>query len=1165
MGVNPVLISKVALPSFPGEVTQIGRAYGCAPALLLSELAANTCAPSLVVVPSVAEAESLATQLQFFTDGDPAIALFPDLETLPYDSFSPHQELISQRLTMLRKLAKGDIHSLLIAVPTLFYRLPPKDYIQGHSIRLSTGQKLSLEMLRQHLVGTGYQQVSQVEQHGEYAVRGSLLDVFPMGSESPVRLDFFDDELETIRSFDPDTQTSIGRLDHLATLPAREFPQTETAIKSFRRNFRTRFDGNPNDSSIYREVSKHRLPGGIENYLPLFFQSTATIWDYLDKEALVVSIHDTETALKQSWQQIQQRHEQACLDTDRPALKPEELFCNLDIHAQNLRNHRRLILRRHEIPKGPNEDKITNLNVAAAPHVLISPHAQQPVQRLLDFLDGYGGRLLFVTESPGRREMLSDMLGNREIGMTTINRWTDFVSGQQPIGITVAPLNQGLLITNPELGLIAEQDLYGNRPARRRRRRRARHPEAILNDLTDLHSGSAVVHENYGVGRYKGLSVLSIGEIPTEFLTLEYAGGDLLHVPVSSLHLVSRYTGASPENAPLHRLGTDQWTRIRRKAAEKIRDVAAELLELYAQRAAKSGESFKIDPVEYEQFAAGFAFELTEDQASAVNDVIKDLTSNKMMDRLICGDVGFGKTEVALRAAFTVVADGHQVALLAPTTLLAQQHFQTFCDRFADWPVNVEVLSRFRSARETTTVLDRLKQGKIDIVIGTHKLLQRNVAFKNLGLIIVDEEHRFGVRQKERLKNMRFAVDVLTLTATPIPRTLNMAMGELRDLSLIATPPESRLSIKTFVTGWAPPILREALQRELKRGGQVYFVHNRIEDIEQTAEMVAELAPEAKIRIAHGQLGGRELEQTMLDFYRRRFHILVCTAIIESGLDVPSANTIIINGADRFGLAQLHQLRGRVGRSHHQAYAYLIAPPQGIMTPDAEKRLAAIESMEDLGAGFVLATHDLEIRGAGELLGEEQTGQIQAIGFALYSELLARAVDAIRTGSIPDLETASGHGLEVNLHLPALLPEDYLPDVHLRLIHYKRIANAADAEALEELQIELVDRFGPLPPAAKNLFRITQIKLRAAAIRIRKIEANSTGGHIEFERDTRIDPRFLVKLVQSKPGLFSLDRKQRLRFVQPMGEAEIRLEIAERLTRQLAEHVSDKKLPGESA
>ena len=1164
MGVNPVLLSEVALPSFPGEVTQIGRAYGCAPALFLSELAANIGAPCLALVPSVAGAESLAAQLQFFTGGDPTIALFPDLETLPYDSFSPHQELISQRLTVLRKLANGDIHSLLVAVPTLFYRLPPKDYIQEHSIELSTGQKLSLEMLHQHLAGVGYQRVSQVEQHGEYAVRGSLLDVFPMGSELPVRLDFFDDELETIRSFDPDTQTSMGQLDHLATLPAREFPQTENAIKLFRRNFRTRFDGNPNDSSIYREVSKHRLPGGVENYLPLFFQSTATIWDYLDKETLVVSIHDTETALEQSWQQIQQRHEQACLDADRPALKPEELFCNPDIQAQNLRSRRRLILHSHEIPTGPNEGKITNLNAAAAPRALISPHGQQPVQRLLEFLDGYAGRLLFITESPGRREILSDMLGNRQIGMTTVNGWSDFVSGHQPIGITVAPLDQGLLITNPELGLITEQELFGDRPVRRRRRR-ARDPEAILNDLTDLRSGSAVVHENYGVGRYTGLSVLSIGGTSTEFLTLEYAGGDLLHVPVSSLHLVSRYTGASPENAPLHRLGTDQWARIRRKAAEKIRDVAAELLELYAQRAAKSGESFKLDPIEYEQFAAGFAFELTDDQASAIDDVIEDLTSNKTMDRLICGDVGFGKTEVALRAAFTVVADGRQVALLAPTTLLAQQHFQTFCDRFADWPVNVEVLSRFRSARETTTVLDRLKEGKVDIVIGTHRLLQRDVTFKNLGLIIVDEEHRFGVRQKERLKSMRFAVDVLTLTATPIPRTLNMAIGGLRDLSLIATPPESRLPIKTFVTGWTPAVLREALQRELKRGGQVYFVHNRIEDIEQTAEMVAELAPEADIRIAHGQLRERELEQTMLDFNHRRFHILVCTAIIESGLDVPSANTIIINGADRFGLAQLHQLRGRVGRSHHKAYAYLITPPQGVITPDAEKRLAAIESMEDLGAGFVLATHDLEIRGAGELLGEEQTGEIQAIGFALYSELLARAVDAIRSGEIPDLEAASGHGPEVNLHLPALLPEDYLPDVHLRLINYKRIANAADAEALEELQIELVDRFGPLPPTAKNLFRITRIKLRAATLGIRKIEADSTGGHIEFESETRIDPRFVAELVQSEHDVFSLDRRQRLRFTQPMGEAERRLEIAEQLIGQLAKHVSNEELPAKSA
>ena len=1164
MGVNPVLLSEAALPSSPGEVTQVGKAYGCAPALFLSELTANTAAPCVVLVPSVAAAESLAAQLQFFSGESSAIDLFPDLETLPYDSFSPHQDLISRRLTVLRQLANGDIKSLLVAVPTLFYRLPPIDYIRGQSIDLSAGQKLSLERFRENLTAAGYQRVSQVEQHGEYAVRGSLVDVFPMGSEFPARLDFFDDKLETIRSFDPDTQISITRLDHLATLPAREFPQTEEAIAAFRRNFRTRFDGNPNDSSIYREVSERRLPGGIENYLPLFFNDTATIWDYLNEETLIVSIDDSEAALENSWQQIRQRHEQAGLDADRPALEPDELFCNPDIHAQILRNRRRLILHSHEIPPGSTEGKISNLSAAAAPRVLVSHRAQQPLQRLLEFLDGYDGRLLLVTESPGRREILSDMLGNRQIGITPVHGWSDFVSGQQKIGITVAPLDQGLLIANPELGVLAEEELFGDRPVRRRRRR-VRDPEAILNDLTDLHTGSAVVHENYGVGRYKGLSLLSIDGLPTEFLTLEYAGGDLLHVPVSSLHLVSRYTGASPETAPLHRLGTDQWVRIRRKAAEKIRDVAAELLDLYAQRAAKSGESAKLDLIEFEQFAEGFAFELTDDQARAVEDVIGDLTANKTMDRLICGDVGFGKTEVALRAAFAAVADGRQVALLAPTTLLAQQHFQTFSDRFADWPVNVEVLSRFRSARETATVLDCLKEGKVDIVIGTHKLLQRDVHFKNLGLIIVDEEHRFGVRQKERLKSMRFAVDVLTLTATPIPRTLNMAIGGLRDLSLIATPPDSRLSIKTFVTGWNPAVIREALQRELKRGGQVYFVHNRIEDIEKTAEMVAELAPEADIRIAHGQLRERELEQIMADFYHRRFHILVCTAIIESGLDVPSANTIIINRADRFGLAQLHQLRGRVGRSHHKAYAYLIAPPKAAMTPDAEKRLAAIESMEDLGAGFVLATHDLEIRGAGELLGEEQTGEIQAIGFALYSELLSRAVDAIRSGTIPDLEASSGHGPEVNLHVAALLPEDYLPDVHLRLIHYKRIANAADAEALAELQMELVDRFGPLPPAAKNLFRITRIKLTAAIPGIRKIEADSSGGYIEFETEPRIDPRFLVELVQSQDDVFSLDRKQRLRFSQAMGDGEQRLDIIEQLIGQLAEHVSDEELPAKSA
>lgn len=1103
----------------PGQALSVGRARGCAPAILLTELAEQHAAPLLVIVPTVTEAESLAGQLQFFAPSA-ATSLFPDPETLYYDSFSPHQDLVSRRLSVLTRLLTAQTDVTIVAAPTLFQRLPPTEYIRGYSLALKTGQKLDIADLQQQLSESGYERISQVSQHGEYAVRGSLIDLYPMGYELPVRIDFFDDEIDSIRFFDPDTQLSGEKTLQLKMLPAREFPTSPDAIRQFRNRFRERFEGNPGKSLIYREVSEGRFPGGIENYLPLFFDETKSFWDYLPEVCTVVTVGALEPALTETWEQIEQRYEQCRHDTERAALAPHELFIAP-------REHLAAIGKRSNISLGTRElavetDLALNLPAANAPAVMINSHAEKPAAELLNFLEKSSERVLICAESTGRREMLSEMLRNQGTPVQPVDSWQDFLNSNQRCCVVVAPLDQGLLMRAAGICLIAEHEMFGTRPARRRKRR-VRDPETILNDLTDLHDGSPVVHIDYGVGRYRGLSHLEIDTVPGDFLTLEYAGGDLLHVPVGSLQLISRYTGTTPEHAPLHRLGTDQWTRARKKAAQQIRDVAAEMLDLYATRAARNGQSLTASHADYDLFCADFPFELTDDQARAIDDTLGDLSSPQSMDRLICGDVGFGKTEVALRAAFVAAMSGAQVAILAPTTLLAQQHYQTFSDRFADWPINVEVLSRFRTARESKGVLDGLVAGKVDIVIGTHKLLQPDMRFDRLGLVIVDEEHRFGVRQKERLKSMRAEVDILTLTATPIPRTLNMAMGELRELSLITTPPETRLSIKTFVTEWQDALLREACQRELKRGGQVFFVHNRIEDIEKQARRLQEIMPDASLHIAHGQMREQELEQIMLDFSHRRFHILVCTAIIESGIDIPSANTIIINRADRFGLAQLHQLRGRVGRSHHKAFAYLLTPPENLLTADARKRLDAIEAMEDLGAGFVLATHDLEIRGAGELLGEQQTGQMQQIGFSLYTEMLGRAVAAIKRGETPDLEESRALGPEINLRIPAMLPEEYLPDVQMRLVHYKRIASAHSEEDLRKLQVELIDRFGLLPEATQNLFRQTRLRVRATLLGIRKIEASAAGASIWFASDTSVDPMAIVEMVQTESDVFRFD------------------------------------------
>ena len=1141
---EPELIPGSTLPARPGNPLQWPRPPGCALALAIAgQIAAAGQRRCLVLLPGVAEAEALEAELRFFLPGFDGLLLLPDPEVLPYDSFSPHQDLISRRLAALRELRDGRVRVLLVAASTLMPRLAPRSFIDGYSIRLARGQALAPEQLTRQLENSGYRRVSQVMQHGEYALRGSLLDFFPMGHETPVRVDFLDQEIDSLRSFDPDSQMSQGTMEGLDTLPARELAIDAAAITRFRQSWRRRFEGNPARSLVYREVSDGHLPGGIENYLPLFFEQTALLWDYLPDDFVTLSVGDPVGMLESAWQQAEERYEQAQVDLERPPLRPDELWGTVAEHLEQL-SARPLGCYAAAAPATiwvPGAGDSTTV----PPLQLIDRRAADPAAGLRALLDDFDGRVLLVPESAGRRELLTEVLRKTGLHADPADSWPGFAAAGARLMVTLGLLRQGAILPGERLAIITERELFGETGRGRQRRARVRDPAQIISDLTDLHAGDPIVHIDHGVGRYVGLTTLTIEELPTEFLTLEYAGGDRVHVPVSSLHRISRYTGGSADAAPLHKLGTDQWEKARRRATEKLRDVAAELLELYAQRENQKRQRVPLSTDDYAAFASGFRFEPTEDQGRAIDAVLADLASPRPMDRLVCGDVGFGKTEVALRAAFAVAASGRQVAVLVPTTLLAQQHYQSFCDRFASWPIRVELLSRFRTAKESRAALEGVANGQVDIVIGTHRLIQGDITFKCLGLVIIDEEHRFGVRHKEKLKALRAGADVLTLTATPIPRTLSMALGQLRDLSLIATPPESRLTIKTFVTRWGDQVIREACMREITRGGQVYFVHNHIEDIERVAGELRDLLPHVRIEVAHGQMREKELEQVMLDFYHRRFHVLVCTAIIESGLDVPTANTIIINRADRLGLAQLHQLRGRVGRSHHQAFAYLLAPPREAMTADAVKRLDAIGSLEDLGAGFMLATQDMEIRGAGELLGEEQTGQIQEIGFELYNELLGRAVEALREGREPELDFERVSGAEIDLHLPALLPDDYMPDVHLRLVHYKRIASARDEAALDQLKVELIDRFGLLPPPAVNLFRVTALKLLAAPLGIRRINASTSGGYIEFAARTTVDPARLIRLIQSDPGTWRLDRQQRLRFSEDLDDIEQRFDFVE--------------------
>ncbi|PUA30018.1 MAG: transcription-repair coupling factor [Cellvibrio sp. 79] len=1119
-----------------------GQLHGAAQSLAIINAALAYKGLSLVVTADTSSAIRLESELSFFAKNQEHLTVLhlADWETLPYDTISPHQDIISERLSTLYKLPSIKQGILIVPITTLLQRLMPQSYLIGNSLMVSVGEQIDTNQLRQNLERAGYHCVDTVYEHGEFAVRGSLMDIYPMGSHLPYRIDLFDDEIESLRTFDPENQLTIDKVDKIQLLPAKEFPLNKAGINLFKQQWLERFDVNHKACPVFQDISAGISPPGIEYYLPLFFDACSTLFDYLPQNTQVYALGDIEKSAESFWVELLRRYESRRVDPLRPLLAPRDIYLAIDELFGHLKNYCRTFISSATLE---TKEGNINFNTNIPPSLPIRAQNENPLAAIQAFLMEFDGRVLFCAESAGRRETLLELLGRIRIRPASVDSWEDFDTGNEKLAITVAPLDQGLLQIEPKLTLIAESQLFGERIQQQRRRQKSQdNADMVVKNLTELKIGAAVVHIDHGVGRYRGLETITIDNQTNEFLTLEYADEAKLYVPVTNLHLISRYSGAEDDLAPLHRLGSESWQKARKKAAEQIRDTAAELLEVYARRAARKGFAFPDPQTAYEAFSASFPFEETPDQQRAIESVVSDMLSNKPMDRLVCGDVGFGKTEVAMRAAFVASHGGKQVAILAPTTLLAQQHYESLKDRFAEWPITVEVLSRFRTTKEVNQVLDRVAEGKVDIVVGTHKLLQPDIKFKNLGLLIIDEEHRFGVRQKEQMKAMRAEIDILTLTATPIPRTLNMSMAGIRDLSIIATPPARRLSVKTFVRTFDEATIKEAILREILRGGQVYYLHNEVDTIEKTARDLQELIPEARIAVGHGQMRERDLERVMSDFYHKRFNIMVCTTIIETGIDIPSANTIIINRADKFGLAQLHQLRGRVGRSHHQAYAYLLTPDRRSMTDDAVKRLEAISAAEDLGAGFTLATYDMEIRGAGELLGEEQSGQIQTIGFSLYMDMLDRAVKAIRQGKQADLEKALSEAIEINLRIPALIPADYLPDVHTRLVMYKRLANAQHEDALRDLQVEMIDRFGLLPEPIKNLFRVTQIKINAEAIGITKLEANNRGGKVEFASDTRVDPLQIVKLVQSQPRIYKLEGANQLKFTMEMESTEKRIQ-----------------------
>ncbi|MCJ2377955.1 transcription-repair coupling factor [Vibrio sp. ZSDZ34] len=1124
------------LPTRGRDKKYLGNLIGGTLALAIGEHTAAHDNHTLLVVSDPQMAIKLQNEIEQFYQGD--VALFPDWETLPYDNFSPHQDIISDRIARLYALPQQTSGITIVPVSTLLQRQSPRDFLMQHTLMVKTGDLFSLDKLRLQLENSGYRHVDQVFGPGEYASRGSILDLFPMGSSAPYRIDFFDDEIDTIRTFDPENQRSIEDISEIRLLPAHEFPTTKDAIEEFRVRWRQQFDARREPESVYMQVTKGIWPAGIEYWQPLFFDHTETLFDYIAEDSQIITVGEIESAVDTFLTDVDARYEQRKIDPLRPLLEPSALWLQKDEFFARLKNYPQL---QCQVEPTTGKSGRVNSPVNALPDLAVQHQLKEPMAQIRQFTEQFAGKVVFSVESEGRREALIELLHRIKLRPIEKNNLNEALKGSDKFNLVIGQCEHGFIYQD-QFAFICESDMLGDRVIQRRKKeKRSINSETVIRNLAELKPGQPVVHIDHGIGRYVGLQTLEAGGLTTEYVTLEYQNEAKLYVPVASLNLIGRYSGGADDTAPLNKLGGEAWAKARRKAAEKVRDVAAELLDVYAKRELKPGFKFKLDRDQYATFKAGFPFEETDDQAQAINAVMSDMCQPKAMDRLVCGDVGFGKTEVAMRAAFVSTDNGKQVAVLVPTTLLAQQHFENFRDRFANLPIRVEVLSRFKSAKEQKTILQDIADGKVDIVVGTHKLLSDQIAFKDLGLLIVDEEHRFGVRQKEKVKAMRADVDILTLTATPIPRTLNMAMSGMRDLSIIATPPARRLAIKTFVRESDNGVIREAVLREIMRGGQVYFLHNQVETIDKVAADLEKLIPEARVTTAHGQMRERELERIMNDFYHQRFNLLVCTTIIETGIDVPTANTILMNRADNLGLAQLHQLRGRVGRSHHQAYAYLLTPHPKAITKDAVKRLDAIASLEDLGAGFTLATHDLEIRGAGELLGDEQSGQIQSVGFSLYMEMLEQAVEALKEGKEPSLDDLLREQTEVELRIPALLPDDYIPDINTRLSMYKRIASVSDTDELNELKVELIDRFGLLPDAAKHLLAVAQMKLRGRTLKVKKVEAHDKGGYLEFYPDADINPAFLVKMLQAQPSKFSMDGPTKFKFVESLTDRRKRL------------------------
>ncbi|MGE8654139.1 MAG: transcription-repair coupling factor [Acinetobacter gandensis] len=1136
-----------------GEKRWVGNLQGSSAALLFKEISKQSKQLFIIVARNNQHLGQLESELEFYGIKP---TIFPDWEILPYDRLSPHQDIVSERLAILSNMPQQGV--LLLSASTLAQRVAPASWVLGEHFDIKVGQKFDLEQQKMRLIQAGYHLVDTVYDHGEFAVRGSIMDIYASGQSAPIRIDLFDDEIDTLKFFDPETQRTTQNLEQFTVLPAKEFPLKE-ARSLFRDRYAESFpNANPKKNPIYQDVQEGIASPGIEFYLPLFFsekamQEQSTLFSYLPKNGVVITDKAVDDSLLQFWADVVRRYEDRRHNVDQPILLPEQLFLQPNHILEQLNKLRRIVASAE-----PFDEKAGVLNLAAEipPRLPVDPKKEKPFSAVKQYIDNANYPVLLVAESAGRRETLKDALRPSLGDIPTVESFDDFITSMHAIAITNAPLDRGLLLSN-KLSVISENQLYEHRVVQRRRKRQQEVSEEFLvRSLTELNIGAPVVHIDYGVGRYAGLITLSIDDQDHEFLQLDYADAAKVYVPVTNLHLISRYSGGDPDLAPLHKLGTDAWSKAKRKALEQIHDVAAELLHIQARRHAKPGYGFELDQSLYMQFASGFAYEETLDQANAIEATLYDMQQAKPMDRLVCGDVGFGKTEVAMRAAFVAVQNNKQVAVLVPTTLLAQQHYESFKDRFADWPVRIEVLSRFGSSKSHTKTIEDLADGKVDIVIGTHKILQESIQFKNLGLMIVDEEHRFGVRDKERIKALRADVDMLTLTATPIPRTLNMAFSGMRDLSIIATPPARRLAVKTFVQEHTGDAIKEAVLRELLRGGQVYFLHNEVDTIERAAESLRELVPEARVAVAHGQMRERELEQVMQQFYHKEYNVLVCSTIIETGIDVPNANTILIERADKLGLAQLHQLRGRVGRSHHQAYAYLLVPSIKGLKGDAEKRLDAISRASTLGAGFMLATEDLEIRGAGELLGEQQSGSMQTIGYSLYMEMLEKATKAIQKGKTPNFDSPLSLTAEISLHMPALIPDDYLGDVHQRLLFYKRISNTDTQEKLDNIRMELIDRFGLPPQSVKQLFSVHQLRLKAEQLGITKIDISSHGGSIEFSPDTPVQAISIIQMMQKHPTFFRMEGGQRLKVMVMLEEYDKRIKFINDLLDSLLKELS---------